>query len=61
VGSPIFKRLPVWWERNSCKFENVKQVINGYFDFFEPDFLVETEKSLADGYGFNPKRVSSMI
>jgi len=32
-------------------------VINGYFDFFELDFLVEAEKILADGYGFNPKRV----
>lgn len=54
---PYFKRLPVWWERNSCKFENAKQVINGYFDFFEPDFLVEAEKGLADEYGFDPKRV----
>lgn len=54
---PYFKRLPIWWEKNSYKFENAKQVINGYFDFFEPDFLVEAEKGLADEYGFDPQRV----
>lgn len=54
---PFFKRLPPWWERNGCRFENAKQVINGYLDFFEPDFLVEAEKGLADGLGFDAERV----
>ena len=54
---PYFKRLPSWWERKGYRFENAKQIINGYLDFFEPDFLVEAEKGLADGFGFNPKRI----
>lgn len=54
---PYFKRLPSWWERKGYRFENAKQIINGYLDFFEPDFLVEAEKGLADGFGFDPARV----
>lgn len=54
---PFFKRLPVWWEREGYQFENAKQIINGYLDFFEPDFIVEAEKGLADGFGFHPERV----
>ncbi len=54
---PYFKRLPSWWERKGYRFENANQIINGYLDFFEPDFLVETEKGLADRFGFNPERV----
>ncbi len=54
---PFFKRLPPWWERRGFRFENAKQIINGYLDFFEPDFLVEAESGLADGFGFDPNRV----
>ena len=54
---PFFKRLPSWWERKGYRFENAKQIINGYLDFFEPDFIVEAEKGLADGLGFDSERV----
>jgi len=54
---PFFKRLPAWWERKGYMFENAKQIINGYLDFFEPDFIVEAEKGLADGLGFDAERV----
>ena len=54
---PFFKKLPHWWERKGIRFENAKQVINGYLDFFEPDFLVEAEKGLANDFGFDPERV----
>jgi len=54
---PFFKRIPFWWEREGYKFENAKQIINGYLDFFEPDFIVEAEKGLADGLGFDSERV----
>ena len=54
---PFFKRVPSWWERHGFRFENAKQIINGYLDFFEPDFLVEAEEGLADGFGFDPDRV----
>ena len=54
---PFFKRVPPWWERHGYCFENAKQIINGYLDFFEPDVLVEAEEGLADGFGFDPRRV----
>ena len=54
---PFFKRVPPWWERHGYCFENTKQIINGYLDFFEPDVLVEAEEGLADGFGFDPRRV----
>ena len=54
---PFFKRVPSWWERHGLLFENAKQIINGYLDFFEPDFLVEAEEGLADGFGYDSERV----
>ncbi len=54
---PFFEDVPSWWERDNYRFEDAKQIINGYLDFFEPDFLVEAEKGLADGFGFDPNRV----
>lgn len=54
---PFFKRVPSWWERYGFRFENAKQIINGYLDFFEPDFLVEAEEGLADGFGYDSERV----
>ena len=58
---PFFKRLPSWWERKGYRFENAKQIINGYLDFFEPDFIVEAEKGLADGLCFDSERVLQLI
>ena len=54
---PFFKRVPKWWERKGYRFDNAKQVINGYLDFFEPDFIVEAESGIANGLGFAQKRV----
>jgi len=54
---PFFKRVPLWWNRKGYGAGNAKQIINGYLDFFEPDFVVEAEKGLADGLGFDPDRV----
>ena len=54
---PFFKRIPQWWEREGHRFESASQIVNGYLDFFEPDFLIESEKGLSSGLGFNPKRV----
>ena len=54
---PFFKRVPSWWERYGFRFENAQQIINGYLDFFEPDFLVEAEEGLAEGFGFDSERV----
>ncbi len=54
---PYFKQVPKWWDRNGHNFETAAQIINGYLDFFEPDFLVEAEPGLANGLGFDTERV----
>jgi hypothetical protein len=54
---PYFQQVPKWWGRNGHNFETAAQIINGYLDYFEPDFLVEAERGLAEGLGFNSKRI----
>ena len=54
---PVFESVPSWLESEGFHFENPKQMINAYLDFFEPDFLVEAEEGLAEGFGFDPERV----
>ncbi len=54
---PFFKQLPKWWDKKGDRFENPKQILNGYLDFFEPDFIVEAEKGMAKGLGFDSERV----
>jgi len=54
---PCFKQVPKWWDRNGYRFETASQIINGYLDLFEPDFLVEAEEGLSEGLGFDKKRV----
>jgi hypothetical protein len=54
---PSFRRIPRWWERDNHHFETASQVIHGYLDFFEPDFLVESEPGLAQGLKYDNKRV----
>ena len=54
---PFFESVPSWLESEGFHFENPKQMINDYLDFFEPDFLVEEEEGLAEEFGFDPERV----
>lgn len=54
---PFFKQLPKWWDKKGHRFENAKQILNGYLDFFEPDFIVEAEKGIAGGLGFDSNRI----
>jgi len=54
---PFFKQLPKWWDKKGHRFENPKQILTGYLDFFEPDFIVQAEKRMTDSLGFDPKRV----
>jgi len=54
---PFFKQVPSWWERNGYRFDNAKQIINGYLDYFEPDFVVETEKGVSNNFGIDPERI----
>src|SRR5262249_44612880 len=46
-----------WWDRHCHRFETSEQIVNGYLDFFEPDFIVEAESGLAHGLGFDKERV----
>ena len=54
---PCFKQVPKWWDRHGHRFETAPQIINGYLDYFEPDFIVEAEPALAEGLGFDKNRV----
>ncbi len=57
---PFINQVPRWWDRHGHRFETATQIINGYLDFFEPDFLVETEPGMANGLGFDKERVLSL-
>ena len=54
---PFLKCVPPRWDKYNFGSENAKQIMNGYLDFFEPDFLVEANEGLADGLGFDSQRV----
>lgn len=54
---PFFHQVPDWWDRHGSKFDSARQIINGYLDRFEPDFIVEAEKGLSAGLGFSKERV----
>ena len=54
---PFFKQVPKWWERHGLRFESAKQIVNGYLDYFEPDFVVEATKGIANGFGIDSDRV----
>jgi hypothetical protein len=53
---PFFKRVPKWWNKN-YKSYNSQQILDNYLDFFEPDFIVEAEKGLADNIVFDRERI----
>ena len=57
---PVFESVPSWLEEEGFHFENPKQMISDYLDFFEPDFLVEAEEGLAEGFGFDSERVRKL-
>jgi hypothetical protein len=43
---PYFERTPNWWSRDGRTFQKPQQIMEDYLNFFEPDFIVETEKGL---------------
>ncbi|MDY7545035.1 hypothetical protein RGU75_02145 [Glaciimonas sp. CA11.2] len=54
---PVFSTVPKWWDRHAHHFEKASQIINGYLDYFEPDFLVEAEAGLASTLEFDKDRI----
>lgn len=54
---PFFKRMPAWWDRHGRRFESAEQIVNGYLEWFEPDFVVEARRGLAAGLAIDKRRV----
>ena len=54
---PRLRQVPNWWDRHNQRLETASRIVNGYLDFFEPDFVVEAEPGLADGLGFHQDRI----
>lgn len=54
---PYLSAVPTWWERQGVRFDTARQIMNGYVDFFEPDFLVEAEPGLGASLGYDANRV----
>ena len=54
---PVFRRVPRWWDRHGHAWQTAEQILNNYLDFFEPDYVVETEPGLAQGLGFAKERI----
>lgn len=45
---PYFERIPKWWHRDRVSIYNARRIMDGFLAFFEPDFVVEAEKGLAE-------------
>ena len=54
---PHLRSVPRWWDRHGRSFVSARQIMNGYLDFFEPDFLVESVPDLSDSLEFDSNRV----
>ena len=54
---PHLRRVPRWWDRRGHVFKSARQLMNGYLDFFEPDFLVESAPGLSTHLEFDSRRV----
>lgn len=53
---PYFQKVPTWWERHHRPFETARQIVHGYLDRYEPDYIVEAEHGLSAGLGFDEER-----
>lgn len=54
---PFLRTVPKWWDRRGLRFDTAAQIMSGYLDFFEPDFLVESKPGIASALGFDSERV----
>ena len=50
---PFFKKIPRWWANDRYYGESCSQIMRGYLDFFEPDFIVESEKGMVNHLGLD--------
>lgn len=57
---PAIERVPSWWDRHHKSIETAQQILNGYVDFFEPDFVVEAAAGFGGKLGFDQDQIVSM-
>jgi hypothetical protein len=48
---PFYKKTPDWWSNYPFKRDNFRQIVEGYLNYFEPDFIVESNQGLAKQFG----------
>jgi hypothetical protein len=58
---PVYKKKPVQWKEKFFSGPKAQQIIAGYLDAFEPDFIVAMNKGLTDKLQFPERRVLSPI
>lgn len=44
---PVFRRVPKVWEDKRLKHPNSKEILSGYLDAFDPDFIVSFSKGIS--------------
>ena len=54
---PHLRSVPRWWDRHGHTLESARQIVNGYLDFFEPDFFVESVPGLSARLELDSNRV----
>lgn len=54
---PFLDKVPNWWDRHGFELDTAAQIVNGYLDFFEPDFIVEAEPGLSAQIDFDHERI----
>jgi len=57
---PAIKKVPPWWSRDHKSIETAQQILDGYIDFFEPDFIVEATDGLGVNLGFEKDKIISV-
>jgi len=57
---PAFKQTPSWWDSKHSR-PPARDIVRGYIDAFEPDFIVADDDSYLDGAGYPASRVVTLI
>lgn len=63
---PVFKHVPNIWEDRHLKHSNSQDILNGYLDAFDPDFIVSLSKGVSKtiiGHrkSFSPSEILSNV
>jgi hypothetical protein len=54
---PVYRRTPKWWSDRPLLRLKAKDIVRGYLEAFEPDYIVATQPELAAGIDFESKHV----